>query len=153
SRCYGDDHGVPTFPPLACAAADVVSIDIDLASLYGEKLWSAKALDASMPTEIDCDSRFSRPFSGPASYDYTYANFTDVDSTTRLVFINGVPWEQYVGGAAYKAKLQEAMTVSRAHWILDEREGGGGWFEPAFSIFFGSTFAKTDLGRTEMIPA
>jgi hypothetical protein len=49
--------------------------------------------------------------------------------------------------------MAEAMSVVRPHIVLDERMGGGGWFEPAFSILFGSTFAKTDAARAEMIPA
>jgi hypothetical protein len=130
----------------------IVDVAVDLAALAGAKLWSDAGITADDLKPMDCDPRFSRAFSGHESYGYTFADSKDVDPSTRLVFFNGVPAESYEGGLAYKTKMTTAMSVVRPRLILDERVGGGGWFEPTFSIVFGSIFDKADRARAEMIP-
>ena len=134
------------------SSTGVIDVVVDLAKTGGARLWSPEGLTADDLRVTDCDPRFSRAFSGHDSYGYTFAGSTDLDASTRLVFFNGVPAEAYAGGPEYKAKMTTAMSVVRPKLLLDERVGGGGWFEPAFSILFGSIFSATDRARAEMIP-
>ncbi len=146
ARCDRASHSATP-----CTAAEVKTFDVDLAALVGKKMWSGALVDADLKA-FPCDSRFSRAFPDADSYTYPFAGSKDLDASTRLIHINGVPAETYPGGKAYKTALEAAVADVRPFIILDERVGGGGWFEPAFSTLFGSLFSPTDRARAEMIP-
>lgn len=146
ARCDRASHS--TTP---CTADEVVTVIVDAAALAGAKLWNATATTTDL-TPTHCDSRFTRPITGAQSYAYAFAGSVDLDADTRLLMINGVPAESYEGGAAWKKAVQDAVSVPRARFLLDEREGNGGWSDPAFPLLFGSFFDGPVPVRAELIP-
>ncbi len=146
ARCDRASHS--TTP---CTANEVVIIKVDAAALAGAKIWNGNLTTADI-TRTPCDSRFTRPIQGAQTYEYAFAGSVDLAADTRLLMINGVPAEVYEGGPEWKAAVQNAVSVPRAKFLLDEREGNGGWSDPAFPLLFGSFFDGPVPVRAELIP-
>ena len=110
--------------PAPCAADELEHIELDLAALIGDHIWSGTPPEFIHDEPPHCDYRFTHDPFGAEALSYEFAGYDDVDGV-RTLLINGVPsfWEE--GGEDWFDTVGEALVPAPDQLILDQRFGGG----------------------------
>ncbi|HEY3446587.1 MAG TPA: hypothetical protein VGK67_09495 [Myxococcales bacterium] len=144
SRCPADIAATRV-----CQESELVKVEVDFYSLYGEALWEAGDVSAWADDAFTCDFRFNRLQGEVPTGDYNHAAQGD-DGPVRILEANGVPYPDYP--AEWGVTVRAALSPTADYFVIDERTGYGGTFYGVDAIC--APFANSDDPVvTEVVPA